>query len=189
MHGPRAGAASGQGHAKRAGIPRLRGASGADARVRRTRRARSRRFRRETIVKKRTFPVGIARGRSRIVARLNPWLHSCICSDCRTLHGPRARRRPRRSDFKIRSRTRENNQKVIFDFETAHNDGGRAAPSRAPAGRRSAEKVFWRAGPSRNPAYSAAPSTPPSPSRATSHGCRLTVPQLAVPLRGVPRRG
>ena len=67
MHGPRAGSASGQGHAKRAGIPRLRGASGADARVRRTRRARSRRFRRETIVKKRTFPVELAPGRSRIV--------------------------------------------------------------------------------------------------------------------------
>ena len=67
VHGPRAGSASGQGHAKRAGIPRLRGASGADARVRRTTRARSRRFRRETIVKKRTFPVELAPGRSRIV--------------------------------------------------------------------------------------------------------------------------
>ena len=67
VHGPRAGSASGQGRAKRAGIPRLRGASGADARVRRTRRARSRRSRRETIVKKRTFLVELAPGRSRIV--------------------------------------------------------------------------------------------------------------------------
>ena len=32
-------------------------------------------------------------------------------------------------------------------------------PLRAPAGRRSAEEVFWRAEPSRNAAYSAAPST------------------------------
>ena len=33
VHGPQAGLARGQGHAKRAGIARLRGASGADARV------------------------------------------------------------------------------------------------------------------------------------------------------------
>ena len=75
--------------------------------------------------------------------------------------------------------------KGYLRFETAHNDGGRhasgrAAPSRAPAGRRSAEEVFWRAEPSRNPAYSAGPSTSPSPSRFSCDKPRLSTDSAAT---------
>ena len=64
----------------------------------------------------------------------------------------------------------------------------RLMASRA-AVRQGAEKVFWRAEPSRDPASATAASTSPSPFRDLSHSCRLEVPRPAVPLRGAPRRG
>ena len=64
----------------------------------------------------------------------------------------------------------------------------RLMASRA-AVRQGAEKVFWRAEPSRDPASATAASTSPSPFCDLSHSCRLEVPRRAVPLRGAPRRG
>ena len=61
--------------------------------------------------------------------------------------------------------------------------------ARRAAVRRGAEKVFWRAEPSRDPASATAASTSPSPFCDLSHSCRLEVPRRAVPLRGAPQRG
>ena len=61
--------------------------------------------------------------------------------------------------------------------------------ARRAAVRQGAEKVFWRAEPSRDPASATAASTSPSPFCDLSHSCRLEVPRPAVLLRGAPRRG